>query len=65
MWQPQRGLFWLVLVFNGLSSGLVWCMHLNQLSDGLRWALSLLALVNAGLGWWLAIRLWRESNPSR
>ncbi len=63
LWQPSRGTFWLVLAFNGLSSALVWWVHLNQPTLGLRLFLSVLALVNAALGWWLAIRLWRESAP--
>ena len=49
-----------MVALNLLSSAIVWFIHLAQPADGLRWLLSLLALTNAGLGWWLAVRLWRE-----
>ena len=66
MWQPRRGLFWLMLAFNVMSSVLVWYVQLAQPVDALRWLLSLLALANACIGWWLAVRLWREGDaPSR
>ncbi len=61
LWQPRRGLFWLVLAFNALSSVLAWYLHLSEPALWLRWVLSLLALANAGMGWWLLLRLWRES----
>jgi hypothetical protein len=61
LWQPRRGLFWLMLAFNLLSSGLAWFVHLTDPPVALRWGLSLLALVNAGLGWWMLVRLWREA----
>jgi len=60
IWQPRRGLFWAMVALNLLSSAIVWFIHLAQPADGLRLLLSLLALTNAGLGWWLAVRLWRE-----
>lgn len=62
LWQPRRGLFWVMLAFNLLSSALVWYVHLAQPAEGLRLGLSLLALSNAGLGWWVAVRLWREGG---
>lgn len=61
LWQPRRGLFWLMLAFSVLSSVMVWFVHLTQPPAALRWLLSLLALANALTGWWLAIRLWREA----
>ncbi|MDP2262836.1 MAG: hypothetical protein Q8K24_06735 [Hydrogenophaga sp.] len=63
LWQPRRGLFWLVLAFNALSSLLAWYVHLTDPPTALRWVLSLLALTNAGLGWWMLVRLWRETPP--
>ena len=51
-----------MLAFNLLSSALVWYVHLVQPAEGLRLGLSLLALCNAGLGWWIAVRLWREGG---
>ena len=44
LWQPRRGLFWLVLAFNALSSVLAWYLHLSEPALLLRWVLSLLAL---------------------
>lgn len=49
-----------MVALNLMSSALVWFVHLAQPADALRWLLSLLALGNAVLGWWLAVRLWRE-----
>jgi uncharacterized membrane protein HdeD (DUF308 family) len=65
IWQPQRGLFWLMLVFNALSSVLAWALHLLQPTGGLLVVITLLALTNAVMGWWLLAILWRTSaNPS-
>lgn len=49
-----------MLAFNALSSLLVWYVQLSDPPLVLRWVLSLLALANAGLGWWMLARLWRE-----
>jgi hypothetical protein len=65
IWQPQRGLFWLMLVFNALSSALAWALHLLQPTGGLLVLLTLFALANAAMGWWLLAILWRtDSTPS-
>ena len=64
VWQPRRGLFWLMLAFNALSSVLAWALHLLQPAGGLLVVLTLLALANAGMGWWLLSILWRESATS-
>ena len=65
VWQPQRGLFWLMLAFNALSSALAWALHLLQPTGGLLVLLTLLALSNAVMGWWLLSLLWRTSaDPS-
>lgn len=61
VWQPRRGLFWLMLAFNALSSVLAWVLHLLQPTGGLLVGLTLLALANAAMGWWLLSILWRES----
>jgi hypothetical protein len=63
LWQPQRGLFWLMLAFNALSSVLAWTLHLLQPTGGLLVLLTLLALSNAVMGWWLLTLLWR-TNPA-
>jgi len=64
VWQPQRGLFWLMLAFNALSSALAWALHLLQPTGGLLVLLTLLALSNAVMGWWLLSILWRTSAES-
>ena len=63
IWQPRRGLFWLMLAVNGLSSVLVAYLQIAQPPMGLRVLLSLLALFDTLLGWWLLRRLWREGGP--
>lgn len=60
IWQPRRGLFWLMVAFNVLSTVLGWALHLAQLSGGLLVLLTLFALANALMGWWLLLILWRE-----
>ena len=64
IWQPKRGLFWLMLIFNVFSSVLAWALHLLQPAGGLLVVLTLLALGNAGMGWWLLAILWRTSADS-
>lgn len=58
LWRPRLGLFWLVVLFNLLSSGMAWTLHLADPQGTLRWMLALLALTNAAAGWWLLWRLW-------
>lgn len=58
LWRPQLGLFWLVVVFNALSSGMAWALHLADPQGALRWMLAFFALSNAAVGWWLTWRLW-------
>ena len=66
LWQPRRGLFWLMLAFNLLSSGLAWWLHLAQPEGALRVLITVLALSNTLMGWWLLYLLWREgpAQPS-
>jgi hypothetical protein len=63
LWQPRKGLFWLMLGFNALSSFMVGFIHLTDPPTGLRLVVGLLALTNTLISWWLAVRLWRESDP--
>lgn len=63
LWQPRRGLFWLMLSMQLLSSGIVLYMQITDPPDGLRLVLSLMALIDSLLAWWLTVRLWRESAP--
>ena len=60
LWQPQRGLFWLMVAFNVLSSAMAWWLHWAQPTGGLLVLVTVMALINALLGWWLLSILWRE-----
>lgn len=64
LWQPRKGLFWLVLGFNALSSFMVGFIQINDPPTGIRLVVSLFALTNSLIGWWLTVRLWRESDPT-
>lgn len=64
IWQPQRGLFWLMLAFNLLSSVLAWTLHLLQPAGVLLVLITLLALTNAAMGWWMLALLWRTGADS-
>lgn len=63
LWQPRRSLFWLMVALQLLSSGIVLFMQITDPPDGLRLVLSLTALTDGLLAWWLTVRLWRESAP--
>jgi hypothetical protein len=65
LWQPRRSLFWLVLGFNGLASFMVGFLQLNDPPMGIRLVVSAFALTNSLIGWWLTVRLWRETDPNR
>lgn len=59
LWQPRRGVFWLMLAFNLLSSLMAWVLRSFPLTTVGLLLVGLLALANAGAGLWLAARLWR------
>ncbi|KJS74856.1 MAG: hypothetical protein JM57_03215 [Comamonadaceae bacterium BICA1-1] len=59
LWQPRNGLFWLMLLFNGLSTGMAWFLHLSPPAGGLLLLFTLLALANAAIGMALLWLLWR------
>ncbi|WP_439115492.1 hypothetical protein [Hydrogenophaga sp.] len=61
LWQPRKPLFWLVITFNVLSSAMAWVLHLAKPEGVLLVMLTLLALTNTGVGWWLLWRLWKET----
>jgi len=63
LWQPRKGLFWLALGFQALSSALVLFIQIHEPPPGPRVALGLLALSNSLISWWLFARLWREAAP--
>jgi hypothetical protein len=64
LWQPRRGLFWLVVALNVLSSVQVWYIQLADPALVLRWVLGLMALSNTAVSWWLLARLWREGSAA-
>lgn len=57
LWRPRHPLFWLMLLFNGLSSLCAWLMRLPGLGDGAILLLGLVALANVGFGLLTAWRL--------
>ena len=57
LWQPQRGVFWLMLGFNLLSSFMAGVLRSDLLSPAGSLVVGLLALTNALAGMWLAVRL--------
>jgi hypothetical protein len=50
-----------MVAFNVMGWVLGWTLHLLQPTGGLLALITLLALSNAGMGWWLLSILWRES----
>ncbi len=64
LWQPRRGLFWLIVALQLLSSAIVLFIQIAQPPDALRLVLGLMALTDSLLAWWLTVRLWREAGPS-
>jgi hypothetical protein len=59
LWQPRRGVWWMMVAFNVLSSGFAWAMRALPLSDLGLLLFGLLALMNAFAGLWIAARLLR------
>ncbi len=59
LWQPRRGVFWLMLAFNALSSVMAWALRSEMLSTAGMLVAALLALGNCLAGMWLALRLAR------
>jgi hypothetical protein len=53
----------MMLAVNGLSTLLVLYIQVAQPAGASRWLLSLLALADTLLGWWMVRRLWLESEP--
>lgn len=64
LWQPRNPLFWLVVVFNLMSSAMAWGLHLARPEGVLLLMLTVLALANTGMGWWLLWRLWKQTPPA-
>ncbi len=63
LWQPRSGLFWLMLVFNALSSLCAWALRTLPLSVGVQWLVALVALLNVAFGLLAAWQLLRSDPP--
>ncbi len=59
LWQPRRGLFWLMVAFNLLSSFMGGVLRSDMLSPLGMAVVGVFASGNALAGTWLAWRLWR------
>lgn len=60
LWQPRRGLFWVMVAFNALSSLGAWALRALPLEAALFAAVALLSLLNCAGGLWAAWRLVTE-----
>ena len=60
LWQPRRGLFWVMVAFNVLSSLGAWALRALPLEGAVFAAVALLALLNCAGGLWAAWRLVTE-----
>jgi hypothetical protein len=65
LWQPSRPLFWLMLVFNGLSSLCTWALRTWPLHTPGTLLVGMLALGNVVFGLLAAWKLVREEPPPR
>ncbi len=54
-----------MLGFNALSSFMIGFLQLTDPPMGMRLVVSVFALTNSLIGWWLTVRLWRETDPNR
>ena len=59
LWQPRKGLFWLMVAFNVLSSAMGVALRMDGLPTTTVAIVAVLALLNAGAGMCLAWRLLR------
>jgi hypothetical protein len=57
LWQPRRGVWWLMVAFNVFSSVLAWALRALPLSTTGTLLLGSLGLINALCGLWIAARL--------
>ncbi|MDO9074007.1 MAG: hypothetical protein Q7U73_12145 [Rubrivivax sp.] len=63
LWQPRRGLFWQMVLFNLLSSACAWAMRTLPLNTTALLLLAFIALLNVGFGLATAWALLREPKP--
>ena len=62
LFQPRDPVFWLMVVFNLLSSVFAWSMRIEGIAPGLVFLFGLLALLNMIFGLLLAWRLLRQQT---
>jgi hypothetical protein len=60
LWQPRRGLFWVMVTFNMLSSLGAWALRSLPLEGVVFAAVAVLSLLNCAGGLWAAWRLVTE-----
>jgi hypothetical protein len=60
LWQPRRGLFWVMVAFNALSSLGAWALRALPLEGALFAGVAVLALLNCAGGLWAVWRLVTE-----
>ena len=63
LWQPRRGMFWLMMGFNALSSVGSFVMRNGALNTAGMWLVGVVSLVNVAGGLWAAWQLVREPLP--
>ncbi len=65
LWQPRRGLFWMMLGFNALSSVCTWAMRALPLNTLGLLLVGFIALMNVVMGLLAAWQLMRDEPPAR
>jgi len=63
LWQPRRGLFWMMVMFNVLSSVCTYAMRAYPLNRVGMLLLAFVALLNVAFGLLAAWQLMREPPP--
>ena len=64
LWQPRRLPFWLMLMFNVLSTLCAWALRALPLNMPGMLLIASVGLLNCGLGMWIAWRLLSEPDAA-
>jgi hypothetical protein len=59
LWQPRRGVWWMMVAFNVFSSACAWALRALPLTDAGLLLFGVLGIANALCGLWIAARLLR------
>lgn len=59
LWRPRHPVFWLMVLFNLLSSACSWALRSLPLTETAMWLIAAAALGNMGFGLWCAWHLVR------